>query len=512
MPPASALSKVEFDRQLAEDLARFEYDPYGFAMYAFPWGVPGTPLEKHKGPHQWQKDQLQGIGEALKAKLITPQDAVEMVVQEATASGHGIGKSAEVSIIVCWAMATMPHCRGVVTAGTENQLRTKTQPEVAKWARMMICAHWFDCTATKIVHKQHPTSWRIDFIPWSETNPEAFAGLHNQGRRILVVIDEASQVADIIWETIRGALTDANTQIIFLAYGNPTRNSGEFRLCFGRNKHRWTTRQIDSRTVPGTNLALFEQWVEDYGEDSDFVRVRVRGVFPRAGSMQLIPSDVVDAARARDCDALITEPVVLGVDVARFGDDQSVIAIRQGRDAKSRPWKRFRGIDTMTLASEVHAVAWQYRTDAIFVDGGGMGAGVVDRLEQLELPPGCQLYEVNFGGKSSSTTWTKDDAATANKAAEMWWSMRAWLHRGALPDEQEIEDDLCGREYGYNANSQIILERKEDMKKRGLASPDNGDALALTFALPVAPRAMQAQQREIQSMRQDETRNEATGY
>ena len=513
MQPASALSRVEFDRQLSEDLAQFEFDPYGFVLYAFPWGVAGTPLEAYDGPHEWQRDQLEGIGAALKAGTLTTEEAIQQVVQEATASGHGIGKSAEVAMITCWAMATMPHCRGVVTAGTENQLRTKTQPEVAKWARMMICAHWFECTATKIVHKQHPTSWRIDFIPWSENNPEAFAGLHNAGRRILVIIDEASQVADIIWETIRGALTDANTQIIFLVFGNPTRNSGEFRMCFGRNKHRWTIRQIDSRTVPGTNLDLFRQWVDDYGEDSDFVRVRVRGVFPRAGSMQLIPSDVVAEARTRQVEALVSDPVVLGVDVARYGDDQSVIAIRQGRDGRSRPWRRFRGVDTMTLASEVHAEAWKYRVDAIFVDGGGLGAGVVDRLEQLKLPPGCMLYEVNFGGTAvTAGRAVTDTASCANKAAQMWWDMGQWARRGALPEDQEIEDDLCGREYGYNANNQILLEKKDDMKKRGLSSPDNGDALALTFALPVAPRAMQAQAEEQRHARADRSRNEATGY
>lgn len=511
MPPASApLSKLEFDLQLAEDLARFEFDPYGFVLYAFPWGVEGTPLEKYSGPHEWQKEQLQGIGEALKAGSITAEDAFAQVVQEATASGHGIGKSAEVAMIVCWAMATMPHTRGVITAGTENQLRTKTQPEIAKWARMMICAHWFECTATKIAHKQHPTSWRIDFIPWSENNPEAFAGLHNMRRRILVIIDEASQVADIIWDTIRGALTDADTQIMFLVYGNPTRNSGEFRMCFGRNKHRWRTRQIDSRTVPGTNRDLFEGWVQDYGEDSDFVRVRVRGVFPRAGSMQLIPSDVVAAARKRECEALKTEAVVLGVDVARFGDDESVIVPRQGRDAKSRPWKRYRGVDTMTLASEVHAVAWQYRVDAIFVDGTGIGAGVVDRLEQLQLPPGCMLYEVNFGG--TAVTAGREGVACANKAAQMWVDTGTWLTRGAIPDEEQIEDALCGREFGYNAHGEILLEKKSDMKKRGLSSPDDGDGLALTFALPVAARAGQALEEELRHRRTDRSRNSTTGY
>lgn len=493
---------------LADWLADCTHDPLKFVLEAFPWGEKGTELEKHEGPDEWQRQHLEEIGKRLRTNPHMP-------IQEAISSGHGIGKSADASWIILWALSTFEMTRGVVTANTENQLRTKTWAELAKWHRLFIGRHLFRFTATAI-YSADPAlekEWRIDAIPWSERNTEAFAGLHNEGKRLLCLYDEASAIPDVIWEVTEGALTDAGTEILWLVRGNPTRNTGRFHKCFGANKHRWITRQVDSRTVKVTNKAQIQQWVDDYGEDSDFVRVRVRGVFPRAGSMQLIPTDVVAEARKRDCEALITEPVIIGVDVARFGDDQSVIAIRQGRDAKSRPWRRFRGIDTMTLASEVHAVAWQYRADAIFVDGGGMGAGVVDRLEQLNLPPGCQLYEVNFGGKAMTGGVGRNDAVRcANKGAQMWVDMGQWCTRGALPDEQEVEDEMCAREYGYNAHGEIMLERKEDMKKRGLSSPDNADALCVTFALPVAPKAMLAQQQEISAMRSDSSRNETTGY
>ena len=502
MPDGSALSRAEYNRQLIEDIGGFASDPLGFVLYAFPWDEPNTPLEGITGPYEWQADLLRDIRDG----LVTPEEAIQI----ATASGHGIGKSACVAMIVCWSMATMPHCRGVVTSGTENQLRTKTQPEVAKWFRMMICAEWFECTATKIFSVAHPTSWRIDFIPWSEHNPEAFAGLHNKGRRILVIIDEASQVADIIWETIRGALTDEGTEILFLVFGNPTRNTGEFRQCFGRNRHRWKTRQIDSRTVPGTNKTLFEGWVEDYGEDSDFVRVRVRGVFPRAGSMQLISSEDVSDARDRECEALENEPIVIGVDVARGGDDMSVIAIRQGRDAASRPWCRYRVRDTMTLASEVANVANHYGADAVFIDATGIGAGVFDRVRQLALPSHCEVFEINFAHRASAE-WVGEGLRAANKRAEMWWNMAQWLKRGAIPNEQMIEDDLVGLEYGYDRNGAVLLEKKEDMKKRGLSSPDNGDALALTFAFQIAPRGFEEQAGRLAKARKRAGRG-STGY
>ncbi|MEM8615318.1 MAG: terminase [Pseudomonadota bacterium] len=504
MPDGSArLTPAEYNKALIEDIGGFAGDPLAFVLYAFPWGESGTPLETFDGPHEWQEDLLCDIRDG----LLTPDEAIQI----ATASGHGIGKSACVAMIVCWAMSTMPHCRGVVTAGTENQLRTKTQPEIAKWFRMMINAHWFDVTATKVSSVEHPTSWRIDFIPWSENNPESFAGLHNMGRRILVIVDEASQVADIIWETLRGALTDEHTEIIFLVFGNPTRNTGEFRMCFGRNRKRWVTRQIDSRDVPGTNKALIAQWIEDYGEDSDFVRVRVRGVFPRAGDMQLIASDVVEDARARSCEPLENEPIVLGVDVARGGDDQSVVAIRQGRDSASRPWRRYNMRDTMALASEVAQLAHLYRADAIFVDATGIGAGVYDRLAQLSLPAHCQVYEINFGQRADAQ-WLTDGIRAANKRAEMWWNMAEWLKRGAIPDEQQVEDDLIGVEYGYNRDSAVQLEKKEDMKKRGLSSPDNGDALALTFAYQVAPKQAEADAHDWKRRHVARSRDATTGY
>jgi hypothetical protein len=498
MPAASAPKPQSLDELLAIDLAEFEFDPYAFVMYAFPWGEPATPLEGIEGPHPWQREQLQSIGEELRAGQITTDEALARVIQESTASGHGIGKSAQVAMITAWAMSTMPHCRMVITAGTDTQLRTKTQPEIAKWFRMLICSHWFEVHATKISHKQHPTSWRCDFIPWSEKNPEAFAGLHNKGRRIVVIFDEASQIAENIYETVMGALTDAGTQILWLLYGNPTRNTGSFRETFGKMRHRWKTRQIDSRTVPGTNKALLQQWVDDYGEDSDLVRVRVRGVFPRASTLQFIPNDIVQAARVRNVEANFTDPIVLGVDVARFGDDQSVIVPRRGRDAKSRKWRRFRNVDTMTLASEVARAAREEDADAIFIDGGGLGAGVVDRVRQLDLPRGCQVYEINFGGKPDGGWPTAaDEVKVRNKATEMAAQTRTWLKGGAIPDEQEIEDDLCGREYGYDSEGAIVLERKDDMKKRGLSSPDNGDGLNLTFAYPVAQRRRTDLAREL---------------
>lgn len=473
---------TEAEDRLIKAVAGCKGDPLRFVLLVFPWG--DGELTGHTGPDTWQIDILTAIRDGL---------SLNHALRIAVASGHGPGKSALVAWILLWAVATCVDTRCVVTANTDTQLRTKTWAELAKWYRLCLCRHWFNLTATALysVDGAHERTWRVDMVPWSENRTEAFAGLHNQGKRILVVFDEASAIPDVIWETTEGALTDAETEIIWAAFGNPTRNTGRFRECFGRFRHRWLRRQIDSRTARMTNKAEIAEWIKDYGEDSDFVRVRVKGEFPRAGSMQFIASDLVEAAMSadRDQDVTIYDPLVMGVDVARFGMDRTVIVLRRGRDARTLPWVKLSGADTMTVAAKIAELAEYYKPDAIFVDGGGPGGGVVDRLRMLHHP----VIEVQFGGKADRAGSNTQSGAIiyANKRAEMWGLMREWLSGGMLPtNDQELLADLTGVEYGYalkDGRDAILLEKKEDMRKRGLASPDLADALACTFAYPVAP-------------------------
>ena len=332
----------------------------------------------------------------------------------------------------------------------------------------------------------HKKTWRIDFIPWSESNPDAFAGLHNEGKRVLIIFDEASQIPEVIVEVIKGALTDANTQIVFMMFGNPTRTGTPFYDCWGRFSKRWNTRKIDSRTVAISNKTQIKGWEEDYGEDSDFFKVRVRGEFPSVGSMQFIPTDRVQAARTREVETLPSDPFVVGVDVGRFGDDPSVIQGRKGRDARSVPRLERHGIDTMTLASETAKFARENNARAIFVDGTGIGAGVVDRLKQLELPPNCIVYEVHFGAKPNNAFTVEEDGVSfGNHITEMAYHMKQWLIGGAIADDDMLEREMTIREYGYDKNDAFLLEKKADVKKRLKMSPDRFDALALTFHMPV---------------------------
>lgn len=467
------------EAQLIEVLKRCRRDPLQFVRFVFPWGT--GELAGYSGPDIWQTEVLSLIRDGL-----SPDHAVRMAV----ASGHGVGKSALISWIILWSLATMVDTRGVVTANTLNQLSGKTWAELAKWHRLCLCGYWFTLTKTAVYSADaaHELTWRFDAVPWSENKPEAFAGLHNQGRRVVVLMDEASTIGDVIFETTEGALTDANTERLFIAFGNPTRNTGRFKECFGRFRHRWLTKQVDSRTSAVSNKEQVAEWIKDYGEDSDFVRVRVKGVFPRAGSMQFISSEMVETAASREAVHDSNDPRVMGVDVARFGDDATVIKVRIGRDARSIPAIKLRGVDTMAVAARVIEEAERHQVDAIFVDGGGVGGGVVDRLRYLRAP----VIEVQFGGKADRTLATQDGAIVyANKRAEMWGAMRDWLQGGAIENDPELLADLTGVEYGFvlrEGRDAIQLERKEDMKKRGLASPDAADALALTFAAPVESR------------------------
>ena len=450
------------------------HDPLRFVEMFFPWGEPGE-LENFDGPDDWQKKILSDVRDG----LISMAEAIQIAV----ASGHGIGKSALVSWIILWAMSTMADTKGVVTANTEVQLKTKTWAELAKWKRLLLCSHWFDMTATSLfsVDPAHEKTWRVDMVPWSESRPEAFAGLHNKGKRVLLIFDEASAIHDMIWEVAEGALTDSDTEIIWCCFGNPTMNTGRFRECFGKFKHRWRPYQIDSRTCKMTNKEQLAKWCDDWGEDSDFVRVRVRGEFPRAGSNQFIPSDTVHKARKRTSPPTEGLPKVLTLDVARFGTNRTVPCLRQGRNAKILA--KWRGLSTDQTTERFIKMIEEITPDAIVVDEDGIGGAVVDQLR-------ARGYDKRFGrtilyGFRGGLP-AMDDKTYYNRRAECWDRMRRWLADEAdIDDDPELEAELTGPEYGIDKNGRFQLEKKEDMEKRGLESPDMGDALAMSFAVAV---------------------------
>jgi hypothetical protein len=458
--------------------AKTQFDPLMFVTLAYPWGE--RELVTSTGARKWQADILNEIGNHLKNKAtrFTP-------IKIAVASGHGIGKSCLVGQIIHWGLSTHINTKIVVTASTEGQLRTKTFSEANKWIRLGINSHWFKPTATSIQVISAPAEWRADAIPWSENNTDAFQGLHNEGKRIILIFDEASGIADNVWEVAEGAMTDANTEIIWIAFGNPVRSSGRFRECFEGHKDSWIRRQIDSRTVEGVNKEYFEELIRQYGgEDDDRSRFRVRGLFPITAENQFISQVDALAAANRIPEASLYDPLVFGIDVAR-GGDETVICIRRGRDAKSVRWVKERTTDLIDLGNKIIRMMEHHKPDAVFIDAGGMGIGVIDYIRSLKH----HVTPVQFGSSASNDGMYLDTTGNYfNKRAEMYCELRSWLKNGSIPSDGSLVKQLTQIEYRYKQKKGIdciLLESKDEMRSRGLDSPDEADALALTFAANV---------------------------
>lgn len=459
---------------LISDMASFTHDPYGFVLYSFPWGE--GDLKDHPGPDTWQAEELKKIGEQLRAG-----GNLGCIIREAIASGHGIGKSAFVAWLILFTLATCEDALGVVTANTETQLKTKTWANLAKWYRLFIARHWFYFTATAIysVDPEHEKTWRVDAVPWSEKNTEAFAGLHNEGKRILLIFDEGSAIPDTIWEVSEGALTDQNTEIIWAAFGNPTRSNGRFKECFGKFRNRWNTEQIDSRTSRLTNKKQIQEWIDDYGIDSDFVKVRVRGMFPSMSAKQFFSLADVDAAFGREIRAeqFNFAPKILTCDPAWEGDDLLEIGIRQGlafRILRTIP----KNDNDIEIANILAAIEDEEQADAVFIDAG-YGTGIAS------------------AGKTWGRNWTLVWSAAAatdpgflNKRAEMANEVKKWLKAGGcIPPIQAMRDGLLAIEAVPRADGKVQLEPKTAIKARIGFSDGKYDTLALSFAYPVAKKA-----------------------
>lgn len=468
----------QIDLMLADECSKYYADPYGWVLWAFDWGY--GELEGFDGPDEWQKETLIDIGEQVLERGFNGVNPVDPI-REATASGHGIGKSALTAWLILWIMSTRPYAKGIVTANTSDQLRTKTWGELGKWRSRCIIGHWFEYNngraSMSLYHHSWPESWRVDAQTCREENSEAFAGLHSANSTPFYLFDEASAVPDKIWEVAEGGLTDGEP--MFFVFGNPTRNTGKFKECFNNAGAgaRWNKRQVDSRTAKMTNKKLIQQWCDDWGEDSDFFRVRVLGRFPRAGDMQFMPSDDVFNAQKRGIGRYLgDDPLICGIDVARGGDDNCYISFRRGKDAKSEKTYKIPGEksrNSMKVISKITMLLDRHKPDHIFLDETGIGGPMVDRLTQL----GYNVVGVGFGWKAD------DEKHYSNKTAEMGARMRQWLmDGGSIPDDPQLETELTSRDYWHDDKDRLVLERKKDMKKRIKCSPDWADSLYLTFA------------------------------
>lgn len=460
------MSRAKIDRELAEACVEFRDDPYGFVMYMWPWG--SDALEGWDGPDWWHREQYEEIKAYCKGDGATP-------LRMATATGHGTGKTFHAATLIYWFMSTRANPQVIATSNTEAQLG-KTWRELSKWHQMALNRDWFEWTATSLYYKANPSTWNAKAVPWSSTNTNAFAGTHENDT--LMVFDEASEIIDPVWEVADGALTTPFS--MQFCFGNPTRNSGRFYQAFKdeRFKKYWKTWQIDSRKCRASTRqgpAYLEQLIEQYGgPDDDRAKVRVLGQFPEKASGKIISMSAVEKAMKFEAEGYEYAPKLMGVDIARYGENQSEICIRQGR--KVFPIIRVPKGDLMMQSHFIGEEIRRQKPNQVCVDGAGLGAGVVDRLRQLNF----QVMDVN-GGNSAL------DPRYLNKRAEMWFAMKDWIETGEceLPPDLELKKHLTIVGYSHTDKGRIRIDRKDDIVSDYGFSPDRADALSLTYAYPV---------------------------
>lgn len=440
------------------------------------------------GIDKWAYDFFTRVGEEVRRNKFDGSHAVKPI-RIAVASGHGIGKTNLVGLLVWWIMATRPNAKGTITATTMPQLEAKTWAQIAAMQKDCLVGHWFEVTQGKgsmrLYAKEARESWACTAQTSKEENSESFAGQHAASSTSFYIFDEASGIPPKIWEVAEGGLTDGEPMIF--AFGNPTQSSGGFYDCFHRDAARWIRFKVDSRQAQLTNKEQIKEWEEAYGADSDFFKVRVKGEFPDNASVQFIPTSAVEAAMSREAPGLHgngLKRAVVGLDIARFGDDASVIATRVGRDAVSIPMKEIRKLDGRMVGERV-AAHCQYLLDTlhfrevrIYFDRAGVGASVWDWLRYEYNDPRVRYYPVDFGSKAQKST------IYANKRVEMWGRLKEWLitGEGVIPQSEQIKLEMISPEFTYNDRQCMVLERKRDLKDRIGCSPDHVDALALTFA------------------------------
>lgn len=385
-------------------------------------------------------------------------------------AGHGVGKSAFCAVTMLWFMVTRGNQKTVCTAPTAGQLYDALFAEVKLWTNRLPppIRDLFEVFSDRIVLRAAPETSFISARTSSSERPEAMAGIHAD--HVLLVFDEASAVPEAVFESAAGSMSGHSAVTILI--GNPTRSSGMFFRTHHALKADWETIHISCLGSPLVSQDFIQQIKATYGENSNAYRVRVLGEFPMKDDDTLIAAELVEAAMARDIVLNIREPIVYGLDVARFGDDRTVLLKRQGQVVLG--YRTWTGADLMdTVGRVVHEAAID-RPAEVMVDSIGLGAGVADRLREMKL----NVRDVNVSESSAM------NPQAYRLRDELWISVRDWLNQRAckLPKDDDLRQELVSPTFTFASNGKLKVEAKADMKKRGMRSPDIADALCLTFA------------------------------
>lgn len=407
-------------------------------------------------PLQWQRDFLSAAARGERRISIR--------------AGHGVGKSTACAWLVIWHMVTRLPQKSVCTAPTAPQLFDALFAEIKAQLRKLppFIQELFDTTSERIVLKAAPESSFVSARTSSKERPEALAGIHSE--HVLLIADEASAIPEEIFEAAAGSMSGEHALTVLI--GNPTRNSGLFYQTHHALKSDWFTMHVNCEDVPFVSRDFIKQIASTYGEGSNAYRVRVLGEFSVAEDDTMISAELVDAAMVRDVAWDDNPPLIYGLDVARFGDDASVLVKRRGNIVTEV--KMWRGLDLMQLTGAVVNEANLDRPAEICVDSIGLGAGVSDRLRELGQP----ARDVNVAESASM------NASADRLRDDLWLQMRDWLAQRAckLPQDPDLRMDLVSPRFSFTSSGKVKLESKAELKKRLRRSPDRADALALTFA------------------------------
>lgn len=412
-------------------------------------------------PDEWQAEALNALANQARVAI---------------RSGHGVGKTALESWAICWFLFTRPFCKVPCTAPTRDQVNNILWSEISKWLkRSELLTELFEWQKTKVCFRAQPERWAA--LAKSAARPENMAGFHET--HLLFVLDEASGIDDGIFEAVEGALTTSDAKLLIC--GNPTRNSGFFKRAFFEDRELYATFKVSSADSNRVANEYCQRLIRQYGEDSDVVRVRVYGEFPKTEADGLIALELVEAASNREL-----EPVgelVIGVDVARFGDDETVIQPRIGACALKPEISRKANL-MATVGRIVRKVtelmtAHKLNRATINVDDDGVGGGVTDRLREVFAEKNLRVTVngCHNGGKAH-------DPHYANWATETWFALRDRFVSGdiSIPRDEVLTAQLSTRKYQLTSSDKLILEDKRSYKRRCSRSPDRADALVLAFA------------------------------
>lgn len=414
----------------------------------------------------------------------------------AVKSGQGVGKTALEAGLILWFLVCRPYSKVIATAPTMQQLYDVLWAEIAKWLNSSRVKELLTWTKTKVYVTGDSERWFA--TAKTATKPENMQGFHEE--HMFVVVDEASGVADPIMEAIFGTLTGGDNRLLLM--GNPNRIEGTFYDAFNRDRDKFRTYTVssrDSRRTSRDNIVMLEA---KYGRDSDVVRVRIDGQFPKGALDSFISLETVELAcsrgnKIRQSDIEVAKMLHVGVDVARFGNDKTVITPRIS--ARVFEFRKYSRKDTMETAGNVIMCCKEYmerfphvKRCMIKVDDSGVGGGVTDRLNEIIREEGLpySVIPVNNGEAAS-------DDYYFNLGSQLWGYIKELLELNfsnhlqgkqdvqiELPDDGEMVKQLSVRKYRITSKGKIQLESKDEMKKRGLDSPDTADSLSLALYEP----------------------------